>query len=55
MIQAREYESNKLIIEKRRKILHLLILGLNRRNLGRLYEALDIILLASFYFEKDDE
>lgn len=55
MVQSRQYESDKLIIEKRRKILHLLILGLNRRNLGRLYEAMDIILLASFYFEKDDE
>lgn len=55
MVNFRESENNRLIIAKRRKILHLLILGLNRRNLGRLYEALDIILLASFYFEKDDE
>lgn len=44
-----------MIRAKRRKIIHLIILGLNRRNLGKLYEALDIILLASFYFEKDDE
>ena len=39
---------------KRKKIIHLLILGINRIGSDKFIEALDIILIASSYFTSDE-